>query len=309
MLDSSSYVPINWSRSFPVRLQGLTGYQVLRAAQWIPSLRLLSGPENSQASSNLKKTKRKSTAKSRSRGNETEEHTTNTRRGRMQGMAVGALYTEKSKKRFNSTAMFNSYRMFNSTRTFNSTSDTRRGGRSVMKVTKAALRSTKVTKDAVLDRTGYCVIPMSMVFMILLVVSQVYELSDVSHKNGNPSITESIASINGGGNMSDYSQDSSGILLTVPILAETDMIFQIGLCLLCFFLILVMLCATKSKPKQKEDKMVNTGCKIEHKSQGRTHSGIAVGALYTTKKHFHSTTRFNSSRLFKSTKIFATSHT
>jgi hypothetical protein len=238
-----------------------------------------------------------------------EENNSSLRKGRTQGMAVGALYTEKPKKRFNSTAMFNSSRMFNSTRTFNSTSDTRSGGRSVMKVTKAALRSTKVTKDAVLDRTGYCVIPMSMVFMILLVVSQVYELSDVSHKNGNPSITESIASINGGGNMSDYSQDSSGILLTVPILAETDMSFQIGLCLLCFFLILVMLCATKSKPKQREDKIVNTGCKIEHKGQGRTHSGIAVGALYTTKKHFHSTTRFNSSRLFKSTKIFATSHT
>ena len=51
------------------------------------------------------------------------------------------------------------------------------------------------------------------------------------------------------------------------------------------------------------------GCKIEHKGQGRTHSGIAVGALYTTKKHFHSTTRFNSSRLFKSTEIFATFHT
>jgi hypothetical protein len=226
-------------------------------------------------------------------------------------MAVGALYTEKPKKRFNSTAMFNSSRMFNSTRTFNSTSDTRSGARTVMKVTKAALSRMKVTKAAVLDRNGYSVIPMSMAFMILLVVSQVYELSDVSHfdKNGNPPITESIASINGGGNMSDDSQNSSGILLIVPILAETDMIYQIGLCLLCFFLILVMLCATKSKPKQREDKIVNTGCKIEHKGQGRTHSGIAVGALYTTKKHFHSTTRFNSSRLFKSTKIFATSHT
>ena len=165
----------------------------------------------------------------------------------------------------------------------------------------------KVTKAASLDRIGYFIIPMSMAFMILLVVSQVYEPSDVSHfdENGN----SSIASIEGGGDMSDYSQDSSGIILTVPILAETDVIYQIGLCLLCFFLILVMLCATKSKPKPKEDKMVNKGCKIEHKSQGRTHSGMTVGALYATKKRFHSTTRFNSSRLFKSTEIFATSHT
>jgi hypothetical protein len=240
-----------------------------------------------------------------------EENNSSLRKGRAQGMAVGALYAEKPKKRFNSTAMFNSSRMFNSTRTFNSTSDKRSGARTVMKVTKAALSRMKVTKAAVLDRNGYSVILMSMAFMILLVVSQVYELSDVSHfdKNSNPPITESIASINGGGNMSDDSQNSSGILLTVPILAETDMIYQIGLCLLCFFLILVMLCATKSKPKQREDKIVNTGCKIEHKGQGRTHSRIAVGALYTTKKHFYSTTRFNSSRLFKSTKIFATSHT
>jgi len=147
---------------------------------------------------------------------------------------------------------------------------------------------------------------MSMAFMILLVVSPVYELSDVSHfdVNGNPSIT----SIEGGGDMSDYSEDSSGILLTVPILAKTDMIYQIGLCLLCFFPILVMLCATKLKTKQKEDKMVIRGCKIElnfvQKSTGRTHSGIAVGALYTSEKRFHSTTRFNSSRLLKSTKIF-----
>jgi len=28
MFDSSSYFPIHWSRSFPGRLQGLTGFQV-----------------------------------------------------------------------------------------------------------------------------------------------------------------------------------------------------------------------------------------------------------------------------------------
>jgi len=82
-----------------------------------------------------------------------------------------------------------------------------------MKVTKAALHSTKVTKDAVLDRTGYCVIPMSMAFMILLVVSQVYELSDVSHfdKTGNPSITESIEELKSLGR--PYCVSSKGLML------------------------------------------------------------------------------------------------
>ena len=35
-----------------------------------------------------------------------------------------------------------------------------------------------------------------------------------------------------------------------------------------------------------------------------THTGMSGGALYTTKKRFHSTTMFNSSRTFNSTKIF-----
>jgi hypothetical protein len=69
------------------------------------------------------------------------------------------------------------------------------------------------THTHILNHTGYCVLPMSMAFMILLVVSQVYELSDVSHfdKNGIPSITESIEELKSLGR--PYCVSSKGLML------------------------------------------------------------------------------------------------
>jgi hypothetical protein len=130
----------------------------------------------------------------------------------------------------------------------------------IVKVTKIFRHIKELAAlNRLVNSIGFCVIPMSMAFMILLMVTlvysiiavhffgqrspmyfvdlktallsmmrissgdygQVYELFDVSHvdTNGNPCI-EGRRKAAGGGITGDNSQDSCGILLTDPMIAE-----------------------------------------------------------------------------------------